>query len=520
MRRGLGGGREKAAGERATRPQQPPDELLDRRRTLYYGAIILWIVGVIAGQPLIFVAGLFVFILAFVPELWYRFCLRELTIRRTCATNRIMVGDTIEMRLDVVNGKALPLPWIELADESPEAFVPVRRKVGQSIRPNRVVLTHTLALWAYQRVRRRYTMRAHARGAYRFGPMTVRVTDPFGMLTRQSEIEMPATLLVHPLVVPLERLDLPPAAPFGEQRASRRLVEDPLRVVGIREYAPGDEPRRIHWKATARTGQLQSKVYEASARRTVAILLDIRTTPRLSYGYDEPLAELAICAAASVARWCGERGYAVGVYSNGPLASIDLASDAGLEMWDALASAAPGSVGAEGAGAGMPRVFTRGTAPARLRLPPAARSEQFTRILDGLARLLPYYGQPMSEVLAAEERRLPAGADLVYIGVDSMLDVPTIVALRRAQAHGHTVTLLLTHGSLGFNGDPSPPKPLAGLVTHHLGGRERWDELLAAGALRNDNSSARGTYDGQAAEHDEGAHVEAGIAGGHTLVVD
>lgn len=506
------------------RPQQPPDELLDRRRTLYYAALILWIVGVIASQPLIFVAGLFVFILAFVPELWYRFCLRELTIRRTSATNRIMVGDTVEMRLEVVNGKALPLPWIELADESPEAFAPVRRRIGQSTRPNRVVLTHTLALWAYQRVRRRYTLRAQARGAYRFGPMTIRVTDPFGMLTRQSELETPATLLVHPLVVPLERLDLPAAAPFGERRASRRLVEDPLRVVGIREYAPGDEPRRIHWKATARTGQLQSKVYEASARRTVAILLDIRTTPRLSYGYDEPLAELAICAAASVARWCGERGYAVGVYSNGPLASIDLASDAGLETWSALAPAVPGSDGAEGAEraeTGIQRVLTRVTAPARLRLPPAARSEQLTRILDGLARLLPYYGQPMHEVLATEERRLPAGADLVYIGVDSMLDVPTIVALRRAQARGHAVTLLLTHGSLGFNGDPSPPKPLAGLVTHHLGGRERWDELLAAaGTLRNDKGSARGTRDGQVADNDDGAHAGAGIAGGRTLVDD
>jgi uncharacterized protein (DUF58 family) len=506
-------------GAGATRPQQPPDELLDRRRTLYYGAVILWIVGVIASQPLIFVAGLFVFILAFVPELWYRFCLRDLTIRRTPATNRIMVGDTVEMRLEVVNGKALPLPWIELADESPDAFVPVRRKVGQSTRPNRVVLTHTLALWAYQRVRRRYTLRAHARGAYRFGPMTVRVTDPFGMLTRQSELETPATLLVHPLLVPLDRLDLPPAAPFGEQRASRRLVEDPLRVVGIREYVLGDEPRRIHWKATARTGQLQSKVYEASARRTVAILLDIRTTPRLALGYDEPLAELAICAAASVARWCGERGYAVGVYSNGPLAAVEMADDAEMAAWGAPAPRGDGAEG-EGTEAAVPRTFTRGTAMARLRLPPAARPEQLTRILDGLARLLPYYGRPMHEVLAAEERRLPAGADLVYIGVDSMLDVPTILALRRARMHGHAVTLLLTRGSPGFNGDPSPPKPLAGLVTHSLGGRERWDELLAAAGARRSDRPVQGPRDGQVAENDDGVHAEAGIAGGRTLVVD
>src|SRR5262249_4925799 len=119
---------------------------------------------------------------------------------------------------------------------------------GPPVRPRaaegRVAHQYTLALWAYQRVRRRYTIYAVARGAYRLGPMTLRTTDPFGILQREADREEPGLLLVHPLVAPLEGFGLPPNAPFGERQAPRRLLEDPLRVAGGPAPTPGDAPRR------------------------------------------------------------------------------------------------------------------------------------------------------------------------------------------------------------------------------------------------------------------------------------
>src|SRR5260221_527773 len=148
---------------------------------------------------------------------------------------------------------------------------------------------------------RRLRVRCIERGAFRFGPMELRLSDPYGLLTREQRVENTAMLLVYPLIAPIQRFGLPAHSPFGESKSPLRLLEDPLRVAGTRPYMPGDEPRRIHWKATARAGALYSKIYEPATRQTVVVFVDVRTYQRSLFGYDPSLAELAISAAASIA---------------------------------------------------------------------------------------------------------------------------------------------------------------------------------------------------------------------------
>src|SRR5579859_4339951 len=298
-----------------------PDETLLQRRPLYVIAVALVLGAFIVRQPLLVVAGLLVTMVAAVPEIWYRFGLRGFTLRREPATRQAMFGDEVDLTLTVENRQLLPLPWLEINDEFPEALPLIGTPSHASHIPERVTVTSALGLWAYQRIRRRMRVRCLARGAYRFGPTTVRMTDPFGMLTREARPSTPAILLVYPLVAPLERLGLPPQMPFGERKSNMRLLEDPLRIAGVRPYLYGDEPRRIHWKATARAGELQSKIYEPATQHGLAVFLDVRTFRRALYGYDPILAELAISAAASVASWALEQGYAVGVYANSLLAA-------------------------------------------------------------------------------------------------------------------------------------------------------------------------------------------------------
>lgn len=455
---------------------QPPDPELLGRRPLYLAAVVLAVASLPLRMPLLFIAGLLIFAVTFVPELWYRFCLHELLMERQPSPHRAVFGDVVDLRLVIENRKPLPLPWMELVDEYPELLPVLDLRLGPSAKPERALLTAILPLWAYQRVRRTYRVLAAARGAHQFGPVRLRISDPFGILTREAEVPLPATLLVHPLIAPLERFGLPPNAPFGERKARRRVLDDPLRVVGTREYVPGDEPRRIHWKATARTGTLQSKVYEPSARHTLAIFLDTRTFTHLHLGYDPDLAELAICAAASVAAWGSEQGYAVGVYSNGAVSSAGAEEEASERMAAVLAAAAEQSqeklqqLAAE---------IARYSGALRLRIPPASRGEQLLRILDGLARVLPYHGTPMSQVVVSELGRLPLGATVVYIGADAVMDVPMILALRRARSQGHGVSLLLTQGDETGGGTTDGTQHLIGLDAHLIGGRQTWRELVS-----------------------------------------
>jgi uncharacterized protein (DUF58 family) len=468
----------------ATGPTVPADETLLARRPLYVIAVGLLLLALLLRQPLLVTAGLLVGVLALVPEIWYRFALGGLAIRRAPAVRQAMFGDTVEVSLTLENRLPLPLPWVEVADEFPAAL-PLLGAAGRvALRPEQVVVETTRGIWAYQRVRRRLRLRCAARGAFRFGPMTVRATDPFGILTREERREEGALLLVYPLVAPIERFGLPARSPFGEQRSAQRLLEDPLRVAGVRDYEPGDEPRRIHWKATARLGRLQSKVYEPATRQTLAIFLDTRTFDRAIFGYDPLLVELAIAAAASVGSWGLERGMATGIYANGVLASLGPDETLGAATPPGAPGAGtPAAPSASDADADdAVKRLIRPDGPSRLRIPPAASPAQLTRILDGLARVLPFGALPMEHVLAAEHGRLPPGSAVVYIGAEASVDVPLIIELRRMQATGHRVTLLLT----GLRGLDAAARPgaedatmyLAGLKTHRLGGRELWNEIV------------------------------------------
>jgi hypothetical protein len=283
-------------------------------------------------------------------------------------------------------------------------------------------------------------------------------------------------------------------------------LEDPLRVAGIRPYQPGDEQRRIHWKATARLGSLQSKILETSTRHTVLIFLDIRTFVQISKGYAPDLVELVISAAASVANWGLEQGYAVGLVSNGTLLAPEL---------DALTG--DGQIAADDENNDTRERIARAVARAgvahRLRIAPSPRGEQLPRLLDGLARLLPYYGGPMQPLLAAEESSLPAGATIVYIGAETLVDVPTIVALRRFKSMGRSVSLLLTTPDLAEGGAGREDLFLADLDVHRIGGGAEWRSLsadaLGPGPLRHASSSpAPGITPDERRAFLQGIHIE------------
>ncbi|HLZ20789.1 MAG TPA: DUF58 domain-containing protein [Ktedonobacterales bacterium] len=494
------------------------DEILLARRPYYVGVVLLLLLSVLLGQAILFVAAILLLALILIPEMWYRYGQSQLSVERNPATSRAVFGDTTEISLVVENRKPLPLPSLTIADDFPDALPVLGMRLRLASKQETATLSNTMALWAYQRVTRRYRIHAIARGAYRFGPMVLRTSDPFGILTREKTLDATAVLLVHPLVAPIERFGLPSHSPFGERRSSRRLLEDPLRVSGIRTYEPGDEPRRIHWKATARTGVLQSKVYEPATRHTLTIFLETRTYPRALMGYDPSLVELVVSAAASVAMWGLDQGYAVGLYSNGNLAMPEFdgthLTPASRPKMSLRTDASPNESDRDWS---LQRL--RSAASLRLRIPPASRPEQAPRILDGLARLLPYYGYPMHDIVTSEAARLPFGATIVYIGTETVLAVPLILALRQLRARGHAVTLLLAKSELAGDDAPDGTLYLADLPVHSIGGRERWHEMeadvLGPGAGRKASSVAEDSTRADTGRTEEGgAHAAPQHTGG------
>jgi uncharacterized protein (DUF58 family) len=140
--------------------------------------------------------------------------------------------------------------------------------------------------------------------------------DVFGLYRRYRVLSEPTLLMVLPEVVPLQGFDIASRRPIGEVRMSYRLFEDPTRTAGVRAYQAGDPLNRIHWGATARTGELHSKIYEPSTIAGATLLLDFHE--RSFAAEDEPVrSELAVTATASIAGAIYQMGQQIGLVTNG-----------------------------------------------------------------------------------------------------------------------------------------------------------------------------------------------------------
>src|SRR2546421_2853050 len=285
------------------------------RRWYYLGPILI-AASIPFHQTLLIVVGLLVLVVIGTTDIWYTYCLRQLHYQRQFSEQRVLFGDQVTLSLTVENAKLLPLPWLEVEDTIPRVLTMAGQQLRVSVIGDTAILDTLFSPRWYERVTRRYAIQCSARGVHKFGPAVMRSGDIFGFLTNEERLDNWQYLLVYPLVVPLTRLNLPSRHPFGERRAPRRLLEDPSRVIGIRDYAYGDSLRRVHWKATARTMQLQSKVYEATTTYTLVIFLNVVSYFDTIRGLQPEIQELAICAAASIADWALNEGYAVGLFAN------------------------------------------------------------------------------------------------------------------------------------------------------------------------------------------------------------
>ena len=89
------------------------DETLIKRRPWYVLATALLVLSVITRQPIAFLAAVFALVIGIVPELWYRYALRDLVIRQRVNQKRAFFGETVILSISVENQKLLPLPWLE-----------------------------------------------------------------------------------------------------------------------------------------------------------------------------------------------------------------------------------------------------------------------------------------------------------------------------------------------------------------------------------------------------------------------
>ncbi len=239
-------------------------------------------------------------------RLWGRFSPKALRCRSSVDKARVFPGDRLCLTLEADNVKLLPVRLgLDLTYDS--GLSPLNPAVESSCE---------LRLLWYQRARLQHMLVAERRGVYRAGATRFFASDLFGFYPHEPALQQAeAEIIVYPRLASLKPAHLPRRDFFGKP-GGRSPVQDPVYLLGTRDYQQGRPSRFIHWKASARHDRLMEKVFEPSHAERILLLVD-------ASGFQEQEAhegfEDVLQTAAALAVHLDQTGAKVGLVTNARL---------------------------------------------------------------------------------------------------------------------------------------------------------------------------------------------------------
>jgi uncharacterized protein (DUF58 family) len=238
---------------------------------LYLLIMIVLFMGALIGRnnPLLMVFAMMVG--PFVMNGWYTFTmLKGLKVSRDMPP-RMMAGETLSVTLTLTNPKSWLSAWLMAVRDS------VTHRSG-SIVPEVLFVR----VPGGRERRGHYQLRLDERGRYLLGPVNIASRFPLGLVERGLRLEAPGELLIYPRIGRLHpewrRLLQHSAELVSHVRPQSGPFNDELHR--LREYRAGDDPRRIHWRTSARMNELMVCDYQESRDRDLVLIVDAWTPHR------------------------------------------------------------------------------------------------------------------------------------------------------------------------------------------------------------------------------------------------
>jgi uncharacterized repeat protein (TIGR01451 family) len=432
----------------------------------FAGAILILILAILFGLDLLAYAMYVLLAVMIVSRFLTRSWAESLVASRECNRLTADIGENVAVVVTLKNTGRWPVAWVLLEDLLPRdalMFDPPRLRIGG----RRVQLA---MLRASGRKTMMYQLTPTRRGYYQLGPLVLETGDLFGLHRHYRVLTEPHFLLVMPKVLPLAGYEVASKRPIGEVRMTYRLYEDPTRISGVRAYERGDPLNRVHWRATARTGALHSKVYEPSTVAGATLLLEFHSAAH-ERKHEPHRSELAITAAASIVNAVYLLNQQIGLVTNGR----DAVDRIRLEGWasdhrsraEALASAS---------------VREKSDRLQPLIVPTRRGPEQLLRILETLARVELTDGLPLPALIEEAASRIPRDATVIAILPPG--SVESAIALGNLRRRGFAVTVLLNMYEDWDFALAAAPLLAENIDTRHLKDESSIMEICRSFALR------------------------------------
>jgi uncharacterized protein (DUF58 family) len=348
----------------------------------------LWAGARFLGSDDLHMVAVGVLVLPFLATLFVQWNRIRLDIHRHLSNPRVHAGSRVVVSIELANQGSVTAPFLLLEDALPPALGRSARMVVAGAPPGS---RQTLS----------YSVMARHRGRYRLGPLSITISDPFGLARVRIQAMGTHDLLVYPLVEELETWTGGLQGTGSGESATRYLYRSAAEFYTMREYVTGDDLRRIHWPSVARTGQLMIRQDEATRRSIATLFLDNRAGSLGTSG--SPGFERGVSVAASIGRQLLRAGFAL-TFSALDRSSAPLSDTALLEIL-----AGQGTVRTHGISEALTRVRSAARSDASLAYvsapPPAAEVAALARIGSGFGRKLAVFVYPVDPATLSPEGR-------------------------------------------------------------------------------------------------------------------
>ena len=270
---------------------------------------VLLFVALLNGQRDLTILALLVLGVIGGTRLWARMSQWNTSFHLTLDKRKVFPGEKITVTASAENAKPLPI-WLN-------AHIPIGNLDAAGVR----ALTQATSLMWYQQTHLHWELIPEHRGVYPIGPLNILTGDLFSFFSKHTRGKESYTLIVYPRLVKLKSFTLPGRDFFGVTKAPSP-VQDPVYILGTRDYQHTQPAKFIHWKASARHNHLQEKVFEPTVQEKVLLAVNVDSFVKHDAEQDW---ERTLQAVAAMAARFDRQNHAVGFAANGVVKEKNLA---------------------------------------------------------------------------------------------------------------------------------------------------------------------------------------------------
>lgn len=210
----------------------------------------------------------------FLPFAFYSFMLigysmDKFKVERILSKSQSQAGDSLDARLIVSRKSLMPLFYLMVEDEVPDALLSL------SLQKKKIIVFPLFK----REIKLNYRFEHLPRGEHFLDTIRLQTGDFFGLYQKTSTFKVPQTILVYPAYIPLPSQQLEKAYDRGNGGSIRKLQHEHTLASGVREYQHGDQISWINWKATAKKNEMMTKEFDEQKSHDLFMILDEQQTP-------------------------------------------------------------------------------------------------------------------------------------------------------------------------------------------------------------------------------------------------